>query len=366
MGNILLNDFILEAHDLRVTLGGRVIVDIPYLGILKGETLVIIGPNGAGKSTLLSTLALLQKPGSGWLVFNGEKIGSKANLLPYRRRMAVVFQEPLLLDTTARENVSLGLKLRHFPHGQREEKVRLWLEKFKISHLAERSARTLSGGEAQRTSLARALVLEPEVLFLDEPFSSLDQPTKDKLLSDLKRILADKHITVIMVTQDREEARFFANRVGVMLEGKLRQIDRTEVVFRSPASEDIASFVGVENLMRGTVRSIEQGLLKISVGEGIVEAIGSQQAGREVLLTLRPEDIMLSLPGPMLSTSMRNHFRARISEISDRGALWRVIMDCGFLLVAFITRQSGMEMGLAPGSDVVASFKATSVHVIEE
>lgn len=361
-----MTDFILEAHDLRATLGGRVIVDIPYLGILRGEILVIIGPNGAGKSTLLSTLALLQKPGSARLVFNGEKIDSKSNLLPYRRRMAVVFQEPLLLDTTVRENVSLGLKLRHFPHSQREEKVKLWLEKFKISHLAQRSARTLSGGEAQRTSLARALALEPEVLFLDEPFSSLDQPTKDKLLSDLKRILADKSITVIMVTQDRDEARFFGDRVGVLLDGKLRQLDKTDAVFRSPASEDIASFVGVENLIRGTVRSIEQGLLKIAVGEGIIEAIGSQQAGRKVLLTLRPEDIMLSLPGPLLSTSMRNHFKAKINEISDRGALWRVIMDCSFPLVAFITRQSGLEMGFVPGSDVVASFKATSVHIIEE
>lgn len=359
-----MTDFILEVHNLRVDLGGRVVLDISYLGISKGEILVIIGPNGAGKSTLLSTLALLQKPGTGWLAFNGEKIDGKANLLSYRRRMAVVFQEPLLLDTTVRENVSLGLKLRHFPHDRIEEKVKLWLEKFKISHLAQRSARTLSGGEAQRASLARALVLEPEVLFLDEPFSSLDQPTKDALLTDLKRILADKSITVVMVTQDREEARFFGDRVGVLLDGKLRQIDKTDVVFRSPANEEVASFVGVDNLIRGIVSSREQGLLKIAVGDRIIEAIGNQDIGKKVLLTLRPEDIMLSLPGPLIGTSMRNHFKGRITEINDRGALWRIILDCGFLLVAFITRQSGVEMGLVPGSEVVASFKATSVNVL--
>ncbi len=359
-----MTDFVLEAHDLLVEKGDKVLLDIAHLGVLRSEVLVVIGPNGAGKSTLLSVLGLLEKPTGGWLAFNGERLDS-ADLLPYRRRMAVVFQEPLLLDTTVRENVSLGLKLRHFPHDRIEEKVRLWLDKFNISHLAGRSGRTLSGGEAQRTSLARAMVLDPEVLFLDEPFSSLDQPTKESLLSDLKRILLDKRTTVVMVTQDREEARFFGDRVGVLLGGKLRQLDRTDVVFRSPASEDIAGFVGVENLIHGIVRSVEQGLLKIVVGDVVVEAVGSQGPGKKVLLTLRPEDIMLSKPGPSAGTSMRNHFRGIISEISDRGALWRITVDCGFPALAFITRQSGIEMGLSPGTDVVASFKATSVHVIE-
>lgn len=359
-------DFILEAQALDVELGGKKILDIPFLGINRGEVLIIIGPNGAGKSTLLSVLALLQKPGAGWINFNGERTNGGSDLLYYRRKMAVVFQESLLLDTSVYENVSLGLKLRKVSREQREERTRLWLDKFGISHLARQPARTLSGGEAQRTSLARAMVLDPEVLFLDEPFSSLDQPGKEALISDLKRVLGEKRMTVVMVTQDREEARVLGDRVGVLLDGTLRQLDQTDVVFRSPASEEIAGFVGVENLIHGIVLSCEKGLLKVAVKDGVVEALGGQQPGKKVILSLRPEDIMLSLPGPLGSSSMRNHFKGQVKELVDRGALWRLALDCGFPLVAFITRQSGLEMGLSPGAKVVASFKATSVHIIEE
>ncbi|MDY0039040.1 MAG: ATP-binding cassette domain-containing protein, partial [Desulforhabdus sp.] len=158
----------LHTENLRLSLGGREIFHVNDLTIHKGEVLALVGPNGAGKSSLLLTLALLQTPTEGMIRIDGEA-ADNGNALRLRRKMAVVFQEPLLLDLTVRQNIMAGLKIRGAPHRDAVERVRQWLDRFGISHLASRPARVLSGGEAQRTSLARAFALEPEVLFLDEP-----------------------------------------------------------------------------------------------------------------------------------------------------------------------------------------------------
>ena len=356
---------ILEARDLQVVLGGRKVLDVPHLAVERGEVLVIVGPNGSGKSTLLLTLALLQHPTSGTLIFAGETVNSGSNPLPYRRRMAVVFQEPLLLSTSVRENVATGLKLRGMKGEELEDRVSLWLDRFGIGHLAHRSARTLSGGEAQRASLARAFVLEPEVLLLDEPFASLDVPTRYALMGDLEGILGATRTTVVMVTHDRDEALALADRVGVMLGGRLAQIDRTEVVFRSPANEEVASFIGVENVLRGKVASQHGGLAWVSVEGRILEVVSELAMDTPVLACVRPEDITLALRRAGETTSARNRLAGHVTRIDDRGSQWRIVVDCGFPLVVLITRQSGQEMGLAPGSEVTVAFKATAAHLVQ-
>ena len=177
---------ILEAKNLRVRRGGVSVLDISYLGVPEGKVLCLIGPNGAGKSSLLLALSCLLKSSQGEIIFRGKRVGLNYTLFDYRRKLAMVFQEPLLFDTTVFENVAAGLKIRSFKHDEVKRVVEEYLERFGIGHLASRSARKLSGGEAQRTSLARAFAIRPEIIFLDEPFSSLDPPTRESLMGDLE------------------------------------------------------------------------------------------------------------------------------------------------------------------------------------
>lgn len=220
----------LRTENLRLTLGGREIFHVDELSIHKGEVLALVGPNGAGKSSLLLTLALLQAPTAGSIRIDGEAAGN-GNTLRLRRRMAVVFQEPLLLDFTVRQNIMAALKIRGVPRRDAAERIARWLERFGISHLAGRPARVLSGGEAQRTSLARAFALEPEVLFLDEPFGSLDYPTRKSLLSELGKLLSEMSMTTLFVTHDYTEIPYLARRVAVLHEGRILKDGSLEEVF---------------------------------------------------------------------------------------------------------------------------------------
>ncbi|MCX5905979.1 MAG: ATP-binding cassette domain-containing protein [Deltaproteobacteria bacterium] len=159
--------FLLEAKNLRVIRGGTLLLDIPSLKIQGGESLALIGPNGAGKTTLMHALSYLLQPFEGEVWFKREKVQSRDSILAYRRKLAMVFQEPLLFDTTVFKNIASGLKIRGMKQSAIDEIVGQQLEIFGIGHLRDRSARTLSGGEAQRTTLARALAVSPEIMFLD-------------------------------------------------------------------------------------------------------------------------------------------------------------------------------------------------------
>ncbi|HTZ40752.1 MAG TPA: ATP-binding cassette domain-containing protein, partial [Syntrophales bacterium] len=197
---------ILEAKNLKVIRGGSLLVDVPGMEITEGETLSLIGPNGAGKTTLLQALSYLMKPSTGEVLFRGQAVGAQQGVLEYRRRLAMVFQEPLLFDTTVFGNVASGLKIRGIGGPEARRIVESQLDRFGIAHLQDRSARTLSGGEAQRTSLARAFAISPEILFLDEPFAALDPPTREAIVADLERVLAETKTTTVMATHDRNEA----------------------------------------------------------------------------------------------------------------------------------------------------------------
>lgn len=232
----------LEVRDLLIRRGGRDLLRIERLAIQRGEIVVLVGPNGAGKSTLMTALALIDRPATGTILLDGVPVDWRHGALAARRRLAVVFQEPLLFDTTVAENVASGLKLRGIGRREREPRVRHWLERLDISHLAARQARTLSGGEAQRTSLARALVLEPELLLLDEPFAALDAPTREALADDLLPLLRETATTTLLVTHDRDEALDLGDRLAVIMDGKLAQVDTPERVMAAPANDDVAAF----------------------------------------------------------------------------------------------------------------------------
>ncbi len=233
---------LIEIRDLIVRRGGREALSIDTLDIPGGDVLAVVGPNGSGKSTLLLALARLLKPSRGEIRYAGKSL-SEMDELAYRRRLALVFQDPLLMDMSVEDNVALGLRFRRVSPSEIRKRVRFWLDQFGIEPLAKRRARQLSGGEAQRVSLARSFVLEPDLLLLDEPFSALDPPSRIKLLDDLSVLLAREHRTAIFVTHNLNEAARLSRRIAVIVKGTLRQVGPARQIKAKPADEAVAAFL---------------------------------------------------------------------------------------------------------------------------
>jgi len=355
---------VLEAVDVEVQYDGQVVLDVPAIDVRPGEVLAVIGPNGAGKSTLLRVLALLARPTRGSVRLQGAALRTEAERLAWRRRMACVFQEALLCRGSVLYNARLASRLRGVARPEADRRAREWLRRLGIEGLADRRVDRLSGGEAQRTSLARAFAAAPEVLFLDEPFAALDAPTRETLLDDLGRLLAATRTTTVLVTHDRAEALRLGDRVAVLLEGRLAELGPPERVFGMPASEAVARFVGVENLLPGWVAARAGGVITVEAGPVRVTAAGEASPGERVLVGLRPEDLTLVAPQASGPTSAQNRLPGRIVRVTPLGALWRVGVDCGVPLTALVTRPAVATLALAPGVAVEVIFKATAVHLV--
>jgi tungstate transport system ATP-binding protein len=357
---------LLELQEILVRYGGTAIIEVPSLSVYPGEVLAVIGPNGAGKSTLLRVMGALELPTAGKVFFQRSEV-TRHNRLPVRRRMASVFQEPLLLNASVYENAALGLKLRGLDGRFTEQRVLPWLERLGIAHLAARPIRSLSGGEAQRTSLARALALDPELLLLDEPFSSLDPPTREGLLLDLETILRETGIATVFVTHDRDEAFMLGDRVAVLISGRIIEIGPKDEVFARPVDEVVADFVGIETKIPAVTETTDNGLTKVRFRGGSAKVAGRFTIGEPLLLCLRPDDIMVTLPeGADLNAGAENRLSASVAKITPWGSHYRVVLDCdGTRLVASVSRSSFVERGFRVGDCMVASFKATAVHVIK-
>lgn len=361
-----------DGHKILLTVRGLValreklvVLRVDHLDLRQGEVLAVIGPNGAGKSTLLLSLVLLQQLQGGEIHFDGERVYPGCNPVRLRRRTATVFQEPLLLDTSVRDNVAAGLRIRGVSRVEAEKRVRHWMNRFGISHLASRPARQLSGGEAQRVSLARAFALEPELLLLDEPFSALDAPTRAALLEDFEEVLRESGVTALFVTHDRTEAMRLGDRIAVVMDGRLAQVGRPEEVFSTPTDDKVAAFVGMENLIPGRVVERRDGLALVRVESTSLQVVSEAGLDQQVLVCLRPEDIVLHSQGGEVPTgSARNRLSGRIARLIPLGAQVRVILDCGFHLTALVSRRSAEELALKDGRQVLVSFKASSAHLI--
>jgi len=356
---------VLEANNLSIILGGKKVLEISSLQVRTNEVLVIIGPNGSGKTTLLLSLALLLKPASGTISYQGHSINNAAEILALRRRLAVVFQEPLLLNTTVWNNITLGLRVRKISGEEIKARTEKWLERFGIASLAQRQSKTLSGGEAKRVSLARAFALQPEVLFLDEPFNGLDSPTRQALMEDFGNVLRETNVTTVMVTHDRNEALMMAHRVMVLMNGRIRQDGTPSQVFSYPIDEEVAGFVEAGNIMHGSITSQTEGLALVDIGGQQLEAVSELAAGTNVTMFLHDDDITLSIPQSEIKhSSARNQYIGKVVKAFPIGSQIRVTVDCGISLVALITRRSWEEMGLKQGQTLIASFKASSIHLI--
>ena len=248
-----MKDALLRATGISVHRYGRLTLQPTDFAVRSGETVGIYGPNGAGKSTLLQALAGLLPLSSGTITVRGQVLGKDLTPFAYHRRIAAVFQEPLLLRGTVVHNVGLGLALRGVGRSEREARVRPVLEQLKIVDLADRTIAMLSGGEAQRVSLARALVLDPEVLFLDEPFAALDQPTRRRIVREFAELLRARRMATVFVTHDIAEASLLCDRCAVLDAGAILQDEVPAQVLERPQTQRVAEIVGRENVFRSSV-----------------------------------------------------------------------------------------------------------------
>ncbi len=353
----------IETINLCQRYGEQDILDNINLSIERGEVFALIGPTGAGKTTLLRLIDLLDEPASGKIYFDGaDTAESPAVRLALRRRMAFVLQKPVVFNLSVYDNVTSALKWRGMRGQSLQEKVNKIIDVVGMSDYSSRNARHLSGGEIQRVAIARALAIEPEVLLMDEPTANLDPLSAGRIEELISNIIRKYTTTIIMATHDLPQGQRLADRVGVLMNGELLQSGSARDVFNSPRSKKVAEFVGVENIIEGVIASSEESIVTIASGGRSIEAISDYAVGEEVCACIRPEDVILSLS--RVSSSARNSFEGEISWLVSMGPLTRVELQCGFPLVAMVTRRSAEEMGLAKGKKVFAAFKATGVHVI--
>ena len=346
----------IQTQNLCVNLGEFHLKEI-NLSIQKGEYFVILGPTGSGKTVLLETLAGLNRISEGNIFLFGKDI---TRLEPEKRGLGFVYQDYALFPHLSLfENIAYGLKLhrtsKEFIHKEVQEISKL----LGIDHLLKRRPAALSGGEQQRAALARALVLNPDVLLLDEPLGALDPATKEELQTELAGIHTRLGTTILHVTHDFEEALTLAQRIAVFREGRIVQTGTAEDIFRKPANNFVAQFVGTRNIFTGYITRNENGEKILKTGNLNIQVVSTEEGQHQA--ALRPEDILLSTHP--IASSARNLFKGKISEISDRGAYAFVNVDCGIPLTCMLTRNSIEELHLKSGVEVWLAFKASAVHI---
>jgi tungstate transport system ATP-binding protein len=359
-----------EVAALTHSYGERDVLQDLNLSVGRGEVFALIGPTGAGKTTLLRIIDLLEVPGAGEIYFDGQHIPrSGKQRLEIRRRMSFIQQKPQVFNLSVYDNIACGLRWRREQKDKIADKVGRILETVGLEGYKNRNARTLSGGEAQRVALARSLVLEPELLLLDEPTANLDPISTDKIEQLISYVARQRNTTMIMATHVMSQGQQLADRIGVLLNGRLVQTGNAADIFHAPQNEDVAHFVGMENIIEGVIDENNEGLVTVNIGGTGLQAVSNYRSGKAVHACIRPEDITLliadSAHQQVVRSSARNSFQGKVSRVATIGPLTRVEIDCGFRLVALVTKISAEELNLQVGREVCASFKATGVHIME-
>ncbi len=326
---------------------------------------VLFGESGAGKTTILRCLGGLDRPDRGSLRFRGEVWSDAATatfVSPQRRRIGFLFQEYALFPhLPVGRNIAHGL--RGASRAERERRVLEVAALVRITDLLDRRPAELSGGQKQRVALARALAPSPRLLLLDEPLSALDGPTREELRVELRRVLEEQRIPAVVVTHDRIEALALGDRLAVLASGAVRQFGAVEEVFTSPSDADVARIVGTENVAHARILGREDGLATVAIGSARLVAVDPGGSEEDAFACIRAEDVVLEV-APAGETSARNELAGVVTAVAREGAMVRVILDCGFRLVALVTRHSAEHLALAPGKTISALVKAPSVRLV--
>jgi ABC-type sugar transport system ATPase subunit len=347
-------DVLIEMRGVSIRLGEFAVHDV-HLQVTKGEYFVLLGPTGAGKTVLLECIAGLHRPESGDVFVEGRRVN---RVPPEQRGLGYLPQDYALfphLDVA--QNIGFGMRLRRRSRSETERRVNELAELLKITHLLGRSPVHLSGGEKQRVALARALAIEPKVLLLDEPLSALDEQTRETLCVELKRVHTELKTTTVHVSHNFEETLAVADRIGIISDGRMRQVGTTEEVFHRPASEFVARFVRSENIWRGQGQRGSGGLY---VSVGLLSLKAAEGPEGEVFLTVRPEEVEIAAP---FSSDLPNMVRGPIARVVDRGPLVRVDVAGAVDMVGLVPRRAWQASGLQVGEMACAWFDPQAPHV---
>ncbi|HEY9909257.1 MAG TPA: ABC transporter ATP-binding protein [Thermosynechococcaceae cyanobacterium] len=289
------------------------------LNIQRGEFFSILGPSGCGKTTLLRLIAGFEAPSAGEVLIRGQSV---TQVPPYRRPVNTVFQSYALFNhLTVWENVAFGLKLKKRHKREVEDQVKESLKLVKMETFANRYPNQLSGGQQQRVALARALVNRPAVLLLDEPLGALDLKLRKEMQVELSTLHRELGLTFVMVTHDQEEALSLSDRIAVLNQGKVEQVDSPSYIYDHPQTPFVAEFIGDTNLLRGKIEGSHPAMLWITTENGLKMQVkpsdfGTSPNSGQVVVSIRPEKIQVSFAPP---PSTVNWFEGRLQNVMYLG-----------------------------------------------
>ena len=334
---------VLRLREVRHRRGGREVLRIDALDLAAGERLAVLGPNGAGKTSLLRLLAAIDMPAAGSVLVDG--VATTPGAVALRRRVAYATQRPGLLTTSVRRNVELPLRWRRVARPQRRVAATAALERLGVAHLADRQARSLSVGEAQRVNLARALALEPALLLLDEPAAALDAESRAAFLADVEQALGGRTTTVVHVSHRPEEALRLADRAAVLVAGAIRQLDAPEALMRDPADATVARLAGYENV------------LEAEVGDGGAVRVAGQPSG--LMCPARTGAVIVAAwaAGVRLRPPGEPGLRATVQHVSPGPGRWEITLTAPMPLRAHVPLGTSPPR---PGDRLAARLDADS------
>jgi tungstate transport system ATP-binding protein len=333
----------LELRNVTHCYNGKMVLDIPHLSIERGRIYGVVGPNGSGKTTLLSIMNLLIRPATGQLFFQGKPIRYEDNSwLEIQRSMAMTLQIPYLFNTTVEGNIAYGLRARRIPKKNWAAIIKNALQQVGLGGMAKRRARELSGGEVQLVAVARALAIDPKILFFDEPTANMDVRHIRGLQKAIAAINGDRGTTMVFTTHDLSQAYRVAHHVFPLFEGRL--VSST-----------------MHNLFSGTIRAsvhgpyFDTGKIRIWIPQEFSSSTSNH-------ISVNPEDIIVSMEP--FASSARNRFEGAITQVVEQGERIDLVVNAGETFRVYITGHSFRRLGLNVGSRIYITFKASSVHLL--
>ena len=350
----------LTLHNLVKVFGDVLAVDKVSLTIQHGEFLTLLGPSGSGKTTTLNMIAGFEIPTSGQILLESKDITTVA---PNNRGIGMVFQNYALFPhMTVFDNIAFPLKMRKMPGNEITTLVETILQLVQLPGFERRYPKQLSGGQQQRIALARALVFRPPILLMDEPLGALDKKLRDHMRLEIKHLQESLDITVIYVTHDQEEALTMSDRIAIMNEGRIIQLETPMELYEFPADLFVADFIGESNFLEGRTGETDGDRMSVEIKQGLKMWIKKQtrlESGKEVTVAIRPEKIQIFPDGAEVPVDIVNRFSGRVNEVVYVGeaSVYDISLAPG--LVVGVKVQSGPLARIhKPGDKVVIGWRA--------
>lgn len=336
----------LELQNVTIGYNNQAVITNLSLTVREGELMSLLGPSGVGKTTLLKTIAGLAPPITGVITIDGKNV---AGVPADRRDTVLLFQKPLLFPfLTVSENIAFGLKMKRWEQKRITAKSEVVMELTETSKIGTKKPHQLSGGQQQRVALARALVLEPSILLLDEPFSNLDADLRQKMQSLIQSLQQETTTTMLFVTHDQSESFIISDRIALLIDGQIAQVDTPEKLYKSPATSEVAHFFGNPNIISGT---IENGVLHT----GKVQFPVNIPNTTLIHAVIRPEDIVIG------TTQDANSISGTVINRRFEGALTRLIIDLGHLTLTALSFSSNFTVD----QHVWVTLPPDKIHLLE-